>query len=554
MKPEVAHRRIEAFGKRFGEAHLYLAYHAAFPLALTPDLLYRLWANFQRDIRGKVLGVPWVAVADLLLSTLCDEVGHELYEMNGSVRNALLSRLKDDSNFGSQRLNELSDFLLEYVRQKIQSDDPDTRDFAQSQQWTALAYTQPSKAAHELALALSRAYQQDRVELVRMASLVETFAEPLAEYEPLLVYARGISNFARGDLQGAAAQLIEKLGQKPQVKVAGVILPIPDQILSQTPDQKEPSSQHFLGEKHLLIIEDEGGRRAFSLEEAVYSLGRDPKSDIRLLSDFVSRRHATLVRQLRENGSYYYQIKDGNLKGKRSANGLVINGCKIHAHDLQNEDEVVFGPQVSVKYYQLDYHAPEYEPIWDEFDITLISPSMLMLEDNFDGEFLESLAAPPPDKQAPLLDNHSSDKKHLLIIEEDERGRREILLEKSAYSIGRDPKSDIRVFSQFVSRRHATLVRHKREDGSRFYRIIDGDLKGKKSANGLLVNGRKLQTHNLEDEDEVVFGPQVSAKYYQLYWDSSEYDNKASEFDITLISPGMIDEFDGVESIWRLLE
>jgi hypothetical protein len=39
MKPEVARRRIESFAKRFGEAHLIFAYHAAFPLALTPDLL-----------------------------------------------------------------------------------------------------------------------------------------------------------------------------------------------------------------------------------------------------------------------------------------------------------------------------------------------------------------------------------------------------------------------------------------------------------------------------------------------------------------------------------
>lgn len=116
MRPEVAQRRIEAFGKRFGEAHLYLAYHAAFPLALTPDLLYRLWANFQRDIHGEVLNIPWIAVADLLLSSLCDEVGHELYEMEKEVRNVLLSELKANPRFGTERINELSDFLLAYVQ------------------------------------------------------------------------------------------------------------------------------------------------------------------------------------------------------------------------------------------------------------------------------------------------------------------------------------------------------------------------------------------------------------------------------------------------------
>lgn len=230
MRPEVAHRRIEAFGKRFGEAHLYLAYHAAFPLALTPDLLYRLWANFQRDIHGEVLNIPWIAVADLLLSSLCDEVGHELYEMEGTVRNVLLSELKANPRFGTERINELSDFLLAYVRQQLDSPDIDTRDFAKAQRWTALAYTRPSEAAPEIATALSRLKLEDSTEWVRMASVVETFAEPLAEFEPLLIYARGMKDFADGNLEGAAAQLNKVLNQEGQIQVAGVLLPVPGQI------------------------------------------------------------------------------------------------------------------------------------------------------------------------------------------------------------------------------------------------------------------------------------------------------------------------------------
>lgn len=209
-RPEVAERRIESFEKRFGKAHLYLAYHAAFPLALTPDLLYRLWANFQRDISGEVLGIPWIAVADLLLSRLCDEVGHELYEMDLAVRNELLNRFKEDEKFSQQRINELSDFILDYIRQQLNSDDPDIRDFAQAQKWTALAYTQPRKAARELALALSTAAQNDRDDLLRLASLVETLAEPLSEFEefqPLLIYARGMASFVRGNQEDVEAYI-----------------------------------------------------------------------------------------------------------------------------------------------------------------------------------------------------------------------------------------------------------------------------------------------------------------------------------------------------------
>ncbi|HEY9796792.1 MAG TPA: FHA domain-containing protein [Leptolyngbyaceae cyanobacterium] len=131
-----------------------------------------------------------------------------------------------------------------------------------------------------------------------------------------------------------------------------------------------------------------------------------------------------------------------------------------------------------------------------------------------------------------------SNQNHLLIIEDD-KGRKEFPLRGDVYSIGRDPKSDIRLFSQFVSRRHATLVRRLREDGSPYYRIVDGNLKGKPSANGLMINGRKLQAHDLEDEDEVVFGPQVSAKYYLLKSDPLPT-GPPDEFDITLISPGMV--------------
>ena len=38
LRPQVAQKRIESFGRHFGTSHLYFAQHAAFPLALTPDI------------------------------------------------------------------------------------------------------------------------------------------------------------------------------------------------------------------------------------------------------------------------------------------------------------------------------------------------------------------------------------------------------------------------------------------------------------------------------------------------------------------------------------
>ncbi|MBW4519974.1 MAG: FHA domain-containing protein [Scytolyngbya sp. HA4215-MV1] len=143
-----------------------------------------------------------------------------------------------------------------------------------------------------------------------------------------------------------------------------------------------PSEPH---QNHLLIIEDDKGRREFTLDKDLYTIGRDPKCDVRLVSQFVSRRHATLVRMRNDDESIYYRIVDGNLKGKHSANGLLINGRKLQAHDLQNEDEVVFGPQVRAIYYSLRRDAFHTVPP-DEFDITLISPNMVGEPEDFDDD------------------------------------------------------------------------------------------------------------------------------------------------------------------------
>ncbi|MBE9007598.1 FHA domain-containing protein [Fortiea sp. LEGE XX443] len=142
-----------------------------------------------------------------------------------------------------------------------------------------------------------------------------------------------------------------------------------DNNISMTPETNE---------NHLLILEDDQGRKEFPLENSVYSIGRDRDCNIRLVSQFVSRRHATLVRLPREQNShsYYYRIVDGDAKGKPSANGLMINGRKIPAHDLKNEDEIVFGPQVRAIYYLLKNTQRSGQTDSSEYDITLINPGM----------------------------------------------------------------------------------------------------------------------------------------------------------------------------------
>ena len=217
---QVAVERIVGFAEEFGEEHLILACHGAFPLMLTPDLLYQIWASFVPE-------APWTAVARVLLSRLCKQVGYESYEMDIEVRNLLLRELKE--SHGKGRLDELGAFLLEYVGQRLIEDDPDTQNLREAQEWTALAYTKPDEAARKLAEALSeRVKLEEMGEVMRLSSLVETLAEPLVEagFEPLLLYSRGMGCFVQGDLDDAKIQFKELPIEGQEVKIAEVNLPI----------------------------------------------------------------------------------------------------------------------------------------------------------------------------------------------------------------------------------------------------------------------------------------------------------------------------------------
>lgn len=100
-----------------------------------------------------------------------------------------------------------------------------------------------------------------------------------------------------------------------------------------------------------------------------------------------------------------------------------------------------------------------------------------------------------------------------IFIIEDDWGRREIILERDSYCIGRDANCDICLHSQFVSRQHAVLTRIPATDGQTLYELVDGSPAGKPSTNGLIINGQKCRSARLSGEDVIVFGPKVRAIY-----------------------------------------
>ncbi|NJK61004.1 MAG: FHA domain-containing protein [Oscillatoriales cyanobacterium SM2_1_8] len=112
--------------------------------------------------------------------------------------------------------------------------------------------------------------------------------------------------------------------------------------------------------RHLLIVEDDEGRHVYSIESTAYSLGRDPTSAIVLHSAAVSRQHALLLRTPQPSAKgYRYRVVDGNAQGKRSANGITVNGRPCFSWDLNDGDLIGFGGSVQARYVCTNVIPPE---------------------------------------------------------------------------------------------------------------------------------------------------------------------------------------------------
>ncbi|MGK7940912.1 MAG: EAL domain-containing protein [Crocosphaera sp.] len=145
-----------------------------------------------------------------------------------------------------------------------------------------------------------------------------------------------------------------------------------------------------------------------------------------------------------------------------------------------------------------------------------------------------------------------SEVRHLLVIA-DQKSRRIVSLTDDTYSIGRDPHSNILLYDRQVSRHHATLLRvddNNSEQGR--YRIIDGNLQGKKSTNGITINGQYSVSHDLVRGDFIRFGNNSYANYH-IIADSAELDLlKSADVDTQMVDNFLVhhpkNDLDNVES------
>lgn len=102
-----------------------------------------------------------------------------------------------------------------------------------------------------------------------------------------------------------------------------------------------------------------------------------------------------LVRKSSDDVQAAYRIIDGDEDGQSSVNGLMINGKKVQEHIIQTGDEIVMGPQVSVRYEYRRRDQFGTMPGNEQFDITLIDPGMIDDEE----EIPTSVSSSPPEME-----------------------------------------------------------------------------------------------------------------------------------------------------------
>ena len=137
----------------------------------------------------------------------------------------------------------------------------------------------------------------------------------------------------------------------------------------------EPQQFH-----HILVINDPKGKRIVSLEDGNYTLGRDSHNEIVIYDYQVSRVHATLIRQVdKKNEEFSYRIIDGDLKGKRSKNGLLINGNSCISQELKHGDIIQFSRETKANYYIVDTLSGI--DLFNPDDLSKISISRTLVDD-----------------------------------------------------------------------------------------------------------------------------------------------------------------------------
>lgn len=188
-----AKQQVDRFVRRFEPSYRKLAYHAALPLVLTPELLNYLRNQFLREEK-----VPWVAEVDLLLSDLCRPVGYEQYAMEPAVRAYLMEEM--EQVLGKEQMEAVARLLIGYIKHLSQTNPYISNQELKIQQWAAMVCLDDRR--QEAVGQISKAYRDcieaaesggnpllSLAEMETLSRITQELAPQLKDYPTLLAYA-----------------------------------------------------------------------------------------------------------------------------------------------------------------------------------------------------------------------------------------------------------------------------------------------------------------------------------------------------------------------------
>jgi formylglycine-generating enzyme required for sulfatase activity len=238
LERRLAKQTVELFGRQFGQDYLLLAYYAALPLVLTPELVHYLRVEF---LLGYSETVPWESEADLLLSDLCSPVGYELYGMDTAVRDYLIEEMKWDQRVPAGQMQRVAELLLSYVTVLGQLQPGQRLKELEAQRWAAMAFLGDEQVAAlvaELAERFAQGARQGdqrvlRADFARLARITEELAPQLAQSPELLEFAAVVRRAVRNLAQVTAAEktkVYEVAGQRLSVTGTLIEAPVVDPV------------------------------------------------------------------------------------------------------------------------------------------------------------------------------------------------------------------------------------------------------------------------------------------------------------------------------------
>ncbi len=229
LEQQLAQQKVALFERQFGEEYRLLAYYAALPLVLTPELVHYLRVEFLQS------EVPWEAEADLLLSELCSQVGYELYAMDMAVRAYLMREMEMDGRVPAGAKQQVAQVLMSYVSWLSRVQPGQRLKELEVQRWAAMGLL-GKDSCDRLVAELAERFEVSgslgdrrslRAEWARLAQIVEAMEPQLEQYPELLRFAsvagQGVRNVER--LSVAERQQVFEVGGQ-RLSVMGTLVPV----------------------------------------------------------------------------------------------------------------------------------------------------------------------------------------------------------------------------------------------------------------------------------------------------------------------------------------